>query len=229
MTEKLTIDFSKAMPLFPLPACVLLPHATVPLHIFETRYRQLIHDVLDSHGLVAAALFDGEDWKHRHHKCPALRTHVCVGYIVRHEWLADGRYNLLLQGICRARIKKEIQQEPYRVAMLEPTEPRMPLEIDMEEHRRRIEALLDDALLKELASVSAIHNWLSAEIPTAALIDLAIMTVCGNMEQRYAMLAEPNAFARVAWLERLLRDTRSTLSTAERFRRGALIDGTYIN
>ena len=32
------------LPIFPLPGAVLLPHALVPLHIFEPRYRKLTGD-----------------------------------------------------------------------------------------------------------------------------------------------------------------------------------------
>ncbi len=229
MIDKLTIDFSKPMPLFPLPGCVLLPHATIPLHIFENRYRHLVSDVLDAHGLIAMSLFEGDGWRENYQGCPPVRPHVCVGYVVKHECLRDGRYNLLLQGICRARISQEIEHKPYRMAMLEPTEPRQPMEIDLDNQRSRIEALLSRPLLKELASVSAIHNWLSGEIPTAALIDLAIMTVCCDVEQRYAMLKQDCVFNRAQWLEEMLQKTLHTLEIAERFRTEAQTGGVYVN
>ena len=53
MAQTVTIDFSQPVPLFPLPGCMLLPHATVPLHIFESRYRDMVGDVLDGAGLIA--------------------------------------------------------------------------------------------------------------------------------------------------------------------------------
>jgi len=229
MTDKLTIDFSNPLPVFPLPGCVLLPHTTIPLHIYENRYRRMVHDVLDSHGLITMALFEGNGWKNNYQDNPPMRPYVCVGYLIKHERLADGRYNLLLQGICRAKIVEEVVHEPYRKAILEPTELRLPMEIDLSEQRHRIENLLCEPLLKELASVSAIHNWLSTEIPTSALIDLAIMTVCSNVEQRYDMLVEQNAFCRAKWLEKLLEGTYQTLTTAERFREAQSPDGIFLN
>src|SRR5262249_47412815 len=45
------------------------------------------------------------------------------GQIVQHEKLFDGRYNLLIQGVCRARVVEEMAPEEgrlYRLAMLEP-------------------------------------------------------------------------------------------------------------
>ncbi len=229
MLETHTIDFGKPIPVFPLPRCVLLPHTTIPIHIFEPRYRRMAHDALNSRGLIAMALFDGDGSNRVPDPCPPVREHVCIGYVIRHEALRDGRYNLLLQGVCRARIQAEVPSKPYRSALLAPTEGRPPLEIDLTDCRRRIENLLSDPLLKGLASVSAIHNWLNAEIPTAALVDLAAMAVCCDLDQRYAMLAEPDAIVRAARLEELLCNTRRTLALAERFRPSQPVDHVYLN
>ena len=229
MIEKSAIDFARPIPLFPLPNCILLPHATIPLHIFEPRYRQLLADALDSNGLIAMSVFDGEDWKSDYQGTPPLRPDVCVGYVIRHEKVADGRSNLLLQGLCRARIEKEVQHQPYRIAFLKPTEPQPPMEIDLSECRERIEALLNDPLLKQLAAISAIYNWLSAEIPTTALVDLAFMRLCSDSEKRYAMLAEPDACARATQLEEMLHSTRRTLKIAQRYGCAQTADGACLN
>ena len=229
MGETLTIDFSKPLPLFPLPNCVLLPHATIPLHIFEPRYRQMTKDALDSRGLIAVATFEGDDWKTDYENNPPLRPFVCVGYIVRHDRLADGRYNMLLQGICRARITGEVPYEPYRLALVEPAEVFQSMEIDLTDQRDRLEDLLGDPLLKQLSCVSAIHNWLSKEIPTNVLVDLAIMTVCDDVDRRYAMLSETNAGSRAAWLEHNLRQTRRTLALATRHGSGQSPEGFNLN
>lgn len=210
------IDFGRPIPLFPLAQCVLLPHATVPLHIFEMRYRQMTREAVDSYGLIAMATFAGNDWKSEYNDNPQVRPIVCVGYIAQHELLPDGRYNILLQGLCRAKIVDEKQHEPYRMGLLEPTEINIPMEIDLGDHRRRLESLFSDSLLKRLATISTINKWLSKEIPTSAVVDLAALTVCGNVEQRYTMLAEPSIHARAQWLQRYLEDTRQTLAAAER-------------
>ncbi len=217
MSETLTIDFRQAIALFPLPNCVLLPHATIPLHIFEPRYRRMVGDALDGKGLVAMATFEGEDWKKTYEGKPVLRPHVCVGYIVKHQKLDDGRYNVLLQGACRARIVREVASTPYRKALLEPLELQSPMEIDLSDHRATLESLLNDPLLKELSSIAAVQNWISREIPTNALIDLTTMTVCDDVNERYQMLAEGSAESRAIWLERWLRTTKKTLRTAKRF------------
>lgn len=229
MQDKLAIDFSRPVPLFPLPNLVLLPHATVPLHLFEPRYRTMTRDALDARGLIAIASFDGEQWRQDYEGKPPVRPFVCVGYIVRHDQLEDGRYNLLLQGVCRAKILEELPHDPYRLALVEPTEGGPPMEIDLSDQRQRLEELLQDPLLKELATVSAIHNWLSMEIPTYVMVDLAIMTICDDVEQRYQMLVETDPRSRGRWLERKLRQTHRTLTTAKRFGTGQSTDGYSMN
>jgi uncharacterized protein len=212
----LQIDFAKPVPLFPLQACVLLPHATASLHIFEDRYRRMTRDALDTHGLIAMATFQGDQWRKNYDGNPPLRPCVCVGYIARHQCLDDGRYNILLQGLCRARIFEEIQTAPYRTARLEPFETDPPMEIDLEPCRDQIEELLADPLLRQWAQVGAVRNLLSKEIPTAAMLDLAVMALCRSSEERYEMLEEPCPCKRAEWLRRMLVRTRQTLSRAQR-------------
>jgi Lon protease-like protein len=229
MVEPLTIDFDKPIPLFPLSSCVLLPHATVPLHIFEQRYKAMTSEALDGRGLVAMATYQPHAKQEGDIFGPAIREWVCVGYIVHHQRLAGGRYNILLQGLCRARVRKEVYHEPYRLAFLEPTDNASLMEIDLESHRDRLNELLGDETLQQLASVSSIHNWLSHEIPTQALVDLAILTLCSDVEQRYAMLAEPDVAKRAHWLEQHLRQTRETLAIAARYDPGPTDEGYTLN
>ncbi len=44
------------MPIFPLPNVVLLPSASLPLFIFEDRYKEMIHDCLDADRYLSVAL-----------------------------------------------------------------------------------------------------------------------------------------------------------------------------
>jgi uncharacterized protein len=121
--ESVHVNFGKPIPLFPLDSVTLLPQQVLPLHIFEPRYRQMIEHALDGAGLVAMAIFEGADWKSEYHGRPPIKPIVCVGHIVQHEKTPDGRYNLLLQGVCRARILRELppsEDRLYRAGYLEP-------------------------------------------------------------------------------------------------------------
>lgn len=95
--------------IFPLSGAVLFPRATLPLHIFEPRYRALVSDALARDRRIAmiqprtAGLV------------PELYDVGCVGHIQHVEALDDGRFNLVLEGISRFRMLGEISAAtPFR-------------------------------------------------------------------------------------------------------------------
>ena len=105
------------VPLFPLPNCVLLPGAVLPLRIFEPRYRQMISEVLrheDESQLIAIALLkEGfEPLYETNHA--SIHPVVCVGRILHHEKLPDGLFNILVLGCCRATVESEDSSGAYR-------------------------------------------------------------------------------------------------------------------
>jgi Lon protease-like protein len=118
------------LPLFPLPRLVLFPHTFVPLHIFEPRYRQMTSEILASHHHLAMVLAKQEP---ETDLLPgtAPTFEVCtLARVVRAEPLADGRWNLLVQGRRAARVLAEVEGKPYRQARLEevPFDGETPLE-----------------------------------------------------------------------------------------------------
>ncbi len=217
MAHTLTVDFSRPIRLFPLAKCILLPHATVPLHIFEPRYRAMTRDALDTDGLIAMATFAGDGYREDYEGNPAIREHVCVGYLAHHERLPDGRYNILLQGVARARIQEEIEphEDGYRRAVLRPTEEGV-MEIDLESQRQQLEQMLGDEDLQQLACIRNVSNWLTPDLPTPVAVDLAWQAASRDHEQRYEILQEPCVFKRFARLARHLEQTRKTLALARR-------------
>src|SRR5947199_1511729 len=135
-----------AVPLFPLPNVVLFPRAVLPLHIFEERYKQMTHDALRGKRQIAMALLR-PGWEKNYYPRPAIERVVCVGTILSHERLPDGKYNFLLQGHTRARVVRELGDRTYRLAELEPLRQTSDLEIDLGEDRQRLERVFRPALL----------------------------------------------------------------------------------
>jgi Lon protease-like protein len=112
--EKVEGSLSR-LPIFPLPGAVLLPHALAPLHVFEPRYRKMTRDALDTNQVLALAhlrplsLRSGEE-------PPRIHPVVGAGLMGQVEALPDGRFNLVLKGILRARVIEELHTaEPYRL------------------------------------------------------------------------------------------------------------------
>ena len=110
--------FSGKVPLFPLDNVVLFPHAFLPLHIFEPRYRAMTARALEGEGLIAMARFL-PGWERDYDGNPPIRDVVGVGRILQHERRPDGRYDLMLFGVARARVVDLVSSEPYRTARVE--------------------------------------------------------------------------------------------------------------
>ncbi|HSS39139.1 MAG TPA: LON peptidase substrate-binding domain-containing protein [Polyangia bacterium] len=102
------------MPLFPLPNAVLFPHALLPLHIFEERYRVMTRDILSGSrclaiGLIAPGSPEEDD-------APAVLPIAGVGEVVMAHELPDGRFNLVVRGRARVHIDQElVSDRPYRL------------------------------------------------------------------------------------------------------------------
>ena len=104
------------LPLFPLPL-VLFPGATLPLHIFEPRYRQLLADVRDPDGRFGDGRFGivlttgGPE-----RALPA--GHVgCVAELRDVSELPDGRANVVVEGGERFALDRFLVAEtPYHLA-----------------------------------------------------------------------------------------------------------------
>ena len=97
--------------LFPLAGALLFPGAHLPLHIFEPRYRALVSDALARDRMIGMIqpLEDGVR--------PRLYEVGCLGRIAECEALEDGRFNIILAGLARFRIVKELDvATPFRQA-----------------------------------------------------------------------------------------------------------------
>ena len=107
MTPDLSTRALSALPIFPLPNCVLLPGGLLPLHVFESRYRELTRDCLAGEQVMGVArLLPGfeADYQGR----PPVYPQLGVGRVIASEELADGRYLLLLRGVARVDIVEEL-------------------------------------------------------------------------------------------------------------------------
>jgi Lon protease-like protein len=113
--ESIIGQFPREVPVFPLPETVLFPGSLLPLHVFEPRYRRMVDDLLAGDGLLAVGLLDRCDATEYERAPPFLPT-VCVGKLVHHEPLEDGRSNIALIGISAGFAEPVESGQPYRVA-----------------------------------------------------------------------------------------------------------------
>lgn len=202
------VNFAKPMPLFPLDAAALLPQQVLPLHIFEPRYFQMVEQALDGAGQFAMAVFEGSEWRKNYHGRPTLRPAVCIGQIVQHEKLAENKFNVLLQGVCRAKIVRETPpsvERLYRSARLEPIGIDEEAEQKLYGVRERLTELLTDGPLARLSHAEwVVERIRDDDIPTAVILELASFALPTAREIRYRLLAEPDAGERAGIIEKEL-------------------------
>ena len=106
-------DLPHLLKVFPLPGALLLPHAELPLNIFEPRYLAMVSDALAGDRLIGMIQPDFEDADLS--GSPALKQVGCAGRITSFAETPDSRILITLSGICRFTIGKEIgSAKPYR-------------------------------------------------------------------------------------------------------------------
>ena len=90
-------DLPKKIPVFPLSNFIIFPKTTVPLNIFEPRYIQMIDDSMKSNRYIGMI----QPKKTGDLKKPDLYNIGCVGKITSFNETEDGRYLIVLNGVCR--------------------------------------------------------------------------------------------------------------------------------
>jgi Lon protease-like protein len=119
-TNLLPVDWLHELAVFPLPRVVFFPGTSLPLHIFEPRYRALMRDCLSSGRKAMAVALLKPGYEANYEGRPEMHNICTVGRIEQHEQLPDGRFNLLLKGLCRVQISELPPGDlPYRRARLE--------------------------------------------------------------------------------------------------------------
>ncbi len=106
---------SVEIPLFPL-SVVLFPHMPLPLHVFEERYREMMRDCREAGtGFGIVAIREG-------HETRAGASPHAVGTLAQLrslEELEDGRFNILVVGKTRYRIRAVSRRKSYLTAVVD--------------------------------------------------------------------------------------------------------------
>ena len=100
-------DLPKKIPIFPLSNFIIFPKTTVPLNIFEPRYIQMIDDSMKSNRYIGMI----QPKKTGDLRKPDLHKIGCVGKITSFNETEDGRYLIVLNGICRYENISEINSD----------------------------------------------------------------------------------------------------------------------
>lgn len=180
------------VPQFPL-GTVLLPTMVLPLHVFEPRYRALVHDVLAADGEFGVPLIErgsevgGGD----------VRTDVgTIARVVEAREQPDGRWALVTVGVRRYRVRRWLHDDPYPRAEIDDW-PDEVVDVDLERYQDAI-ALLRRTLAwaSELGLPVAPSTVDLSDDPATGSFQLAALAPVGPLD-KLALLRAPNAAARV--------------------------------
>ena len=100
-------ELPKSIPLFPLNRVLLLPKAKLPLNLFENRYLHMFDHALANNKIIGMIQPREKGLSDSDIKNPNLYEIGCAGRITAFSETNDNRYELILKGVCRFRMKKE--------------------------------------------------------------------------------------------------------------------------
>ena len=192
--------------MFPLGS-VLFPHALLPLHVFEDRYRALVDRCLTDDVPFGVVLIErGSEVGGGDVRFPV----GTLARIVQAGRFDDGRYAVVSAGVQRCRVREWLPDDPYPQARVEA----------LEEHADADAAVLIPEVTLLLRRVVALHGRLGAEVPSEEIVldedpirasfEAAAFAPIGSLDAQ-RLLELDDAGARLAALVDLLTDEAAVL------------------
>jgi Lon protease-like protein len=198
---QLPADFSGKVRLFPLPNVVLFPHVMQPLHVVESRYRALVEDALADDQLVAMAIL-APGWEKDYDGTPPVYPVACLGRIAGHCRLDDGSYNVLLLGLRRVRLLRELRgAHGFRRARVEVCSDQTTL---AETFRAVLHAKLRQTFIQVLPMLpdaqEQLDQLLGTDVSLGVLTDVVSYMLDITIAEKQTLLAEVNIHRRAELL-----------------------------
>ena len=210
------------MPMFPL-GTTLLPGSGLPLHVFESRYQQMVVDVLAADGSQEF----GQVLITHGHEAGGGDERSSVGTLARMadiQAVGEGRYAFVAVGIERIRVVEWLPDDPYPLARVEawPDEeaadggqPTADMIAAAVERVGRVLGLAARLSAPEKAEMAESPETPGIGVgadddPSVASYRLAAIAPLGAAD-RYRLLAAPGPRVRLAALDEVLDDVEAML------------------
>ena len=186
--ENTPFPIPSTIPVFALPNVVLFPKTYLPLHIFELRYRRMVDDTVMGGQCIGMALLK-EGWETDYYGNPPVFSMGCVGRLVSVQPLADGRSNILLQGLERFEIATESCDKPYRQAAIALKPRGVEASLDPAVRQRLVTAL--EEYLRTRQDAPAWQGWFREEVSDDILVNtLSAYLECTPLEKQFLLEAD---------------------------------------
>ena len=197
----------ETIPIFPLEDVMLFPEMSVPLHIFEPRYKAMIADALKGNRIIGMVLLR-PGFEKDYERSPSVFQIGCAGVINEVEQLPNGEYNIVLGALTKYRITREEASRPYRIAHVTPIADTT-ADADttaLHARRQRLEALVRESGGR--TGLRAVPDGISDERLVNGISQLAHI----DELDRERLLEQPTPLARadvlIALLEKMIAERR---------------------
>ena len=148
----------------------------------------------------------------------AVHNVACLGKIETYEELEDGKFNIVVVGIHRVRLIREVQHSPYRLVEVEKLEDAVYSERSEEITRRHNHLGGLFARFTELATGVKQHALeLMPQLDFESLVNMVAMTLNLPIEQKQALLEIGEAYLRCDMLIPILQQQLETLALVRKF------------
>ena len=187
-------ELPETIPVFPLSNFIIFPKTTVPLNIFEPRYIQMVNECMKGNRIIGMI----QPKKTGSLKKPNLYEVGCAGKITSFNETEDGRYLVILKGICRFRIIKEEKSEKlFRKCIVNFSEYYQ----DMEDQKEKVKfselKLILNSLKILFEKQGYLINWSELEKKkTDQTINALSMASPFSLEEKQVLLESKNLIIR---------------------------------
>jgi hypothetical protein len=180
-------DLPETIPIFPLTGALLLPQGVLPLNIFEPRYLNMVEDSLGADRMIGMVQ-PAEAGAEGRVESPALYGIGCAGRITAFRETGDGRYEIVLTGVARFEIAREIEgRRGYRRVV--PRWDRYLRDLEAESALTLERAPLIDALRALAGRRGLGAEWAPlTELPNRELVNWIAMAVPFHPSEKQALL-----------------------------------------
>jgi Lon protease-like protein len=196
-------QFSGLARVFPLPNLVMFPHVMQALHIFEPRYLSMFEEAIEDDRLIALGLL-APGWEQQYDDRPKLQPTACLCRIATHQRTPQGTYNVLLLGVRRLRLVRELPaSKPFRVVeseILDDHEPDGATIGAAAGLQQQLLAAFKRSMPKIPQAYEQLDQLLGSQITLGMLSDIVSYTIDLDLNLKLRLLAECDVFSRVRLL-----------------------------
>lgn len=199
-------DFDGKVRLFPLPGLVLFPHAMQPLHLFEPRYVEMLRESLATDQLISMATLVNPSVVSLSAP-PAIAKTICLGKIISHTELEGDRHNILLVGVRRATIRRELDTtRSFRIAQVDLIDDfYLPAATaKRNELKQRLLTAFGKIIPRSPGSDQSLHDLMAGPMGVGPITDIIAYTLPFEPADKLELLAMSDVDARAEHLIRLI-------------------------